>query len=120
MGFEKEYEKKCPYCELTFLANHLNRVYCSEKCKRRMFRKRKQEKNRANRNEMNVFKKNNDLLKSYIKRNIVKVNESELVEAGFNEDYYVKKFLYNKKLLILYYDVYLESSTDNQYLIHQY
>jgi len=119
MGFEKEYEKICPYCKKNFTATHLSQVYCPEKCKSRMFRKRMQEKRKLANKESDVFQKNNALLKSLIDKGTSKITKKELIKLGFNEDYYLKKIMYNNNLLTLLEDYYLEALSDVELLIHK-
>lgn len=73
-----------------------------------------------NNEEINVFKKNNTLIENFISRDIIRVTKSDLINSGFNEDFYLKKFKFSNKWLILFEDFYLEASINNEYTIHQY
>ncbi len=43
MKQSEKYSRVCPPCKTSFVATHMARVYCSEKCKREAFRAKKQE-----------------------------------------------------------------------------
>jgi len=120
MDRSEEYKKTCPYDGKAFIANHLSQIYCSEACKRHMFRKKLQDKRKSNNKEINLFKKNNTLIKNFSSRGITKVTKSELINSGFDQSYYLKKFMHNKTWLVLLEDFYLEAISDNEYLIHKY
>jgi hypothetical protein len=89
-----EYIRNCPYCEKEFEANHLSRSYCSEKCKRRMYRLKKQVKRNKEELEMDQYLKNNSVLARLYRNDLKPFEQKELIKAGYNESFMKDKLKY--------------------------
>ena len=80
-----EYQGSCPTCRQPFISNHLNRRYCSSACKI-WANNHKARTKRASTNDINVIlAKNQNILRGYAHKQIVKVNA--LMQKGFNFGY---------------------------------
>ena len=114
-----EYAKICPYCEKQFEASHLSRAYCSEKCKRRMYRVKKQEMRQKAELEKNQYLKNNLILARLYRPDLSPFKQEELIEAGYNILYMKDKIRFEDKMLVTYEDHYLEVLYDDKVRIHK-
>ena len=85
-----KYAKQCPYCENAFIANHLSRKYCSEKCKRAAFRDKKINIRRNTRYENRIGLKNDNVLAQLYAEKAILTDEI-LKDNGFDFNYYLKK-----------------------------
>ncbi len=92
MGFENIYEKNCPFCNKKFIANHLSRIYCTEKCKRRMFRKKKQDKKRLKNEDRKALELNDLLLDELYTKRKTSYTKAELEDVKFNPHCYDRRF----------------------------
>ena len=96
-----KYVKQCPHCENEFVANHLNRKYCSEICKRAAFRDKKARIRTNMRTEDGIELKNDKILAGLDSEKIVLTNEI-LKNKGFNFNYYHKKLKFNDGMLYIF------------------
>ena len=119
MKIKREYPMVCRKCDENFIANHLNRKYCSEKCKRDMFGKKIREKREKNFDEKIRFDLNDELLDNLINKGTTKVTKEELKNDGFQDGYYLKKIQFNNTWLIIYDNCFLEVTSKNDFIIHQ-
>jgi hypothetical protein len=116
---QNEYQKTCPYCEKEFKAKHLSRSYCSEKCKRRMFRVKKQEMRKARDKEKDQYCKDSEILAKLYRINLQPFDEKELVKAGFNPSYFKDRLVHEDKMLVTYENHYLELLIDGKIVIRK-
>jgi hypothetical protein len=120
MKINREYKMVCRKCNENFIADHLNRKYCSEKCKRDMFRKKQEDKRDNINKELLALNSNNNLLKNIKSKGISEITKEDLIKSGFKENVYIKRFRYNNKWFVLLDHFLLEPLTENKYCIHQY
>lgn len=81
-----EYNRTCPTCNNSFVSNHLNRRYCSAKCKNF----KNNSKSRLIRQEtidvVTILQKNRHILNSFTNNSLVLVEQ--LMGLGFNFSYH--------------------------------
>lgn len=114
-----EYHKRCPYCQKEFEAKHLSRSYCSERCKRRMFRSKQQEKRKATKTENELYLSNDKIVAKLYRSDLKPIEEKDLNNAGYNSSYLKDRLVHNKSLLITYETHYLEIFNDGKIIIHK-
>jgi len=87
---ENKYITKCRYCKLEFNSNHLNRRYCSDKCKRAAFRDKKAKERETKKEEQKIMDENSLILQELHKNNIT-ITKDILNEKQFDLYYYYNK-----------------------------
>jgi len=118
MSQGEEYKKICPYDGKTYTAKHLSRKYCSETCKRRMFRKNQQNK-RVRKNEDREALELNDLRldELFSKKQPVFI-KSEIEAAGFNFACYYRRYKIENYIVYVVKDYLLLELPEGKYKIY--
>lgn len=111
--------KLCPYCNDHFRATHLSRVYCSERCKRRMFRHNIQERRKRVKTDKDFYINNNKVLAKLYKTDLRPFDQQDLVKAGYNPSYLNDRLRHEGKILITYEEYYLEIVENDKVIIHK-
>jgi hypothetical protein len=114
-----EYLKTCPYCSKQFEAGHLSKKYCCETCKRRAFRKKKQDERKEEKLDKDQCINNNAILARLYRNDESPFEQKELLKAGYNESYAKDWIRYKVNMLVTYNDYYIEVLKDDRVIIHK-
>jgi endogenous inhibitor of DNA gyrase (YacG/DUF329 family) len=79
------YKEKCPQCKQDFESNHLNRSYCSDKCRIRYNNMKARAKRLTNKLTTKILDKNTEILNEYKDGSIVPIQVLE--NKGYRFDF---------------------------------
>ena len=92
MDHSVEYKKTCPYDGKVFIAHHLSQKYCDQTCKKRMFRKKQQNKRERKNEDREALELNDLRLDELFIKSKPNYTKADLDGVKFNHKCYDRKF----------------------------
>jgi hypothetical protein len=120
MDHSVEYKKICPFDGEPFTAEHLSRKYCSDTCKKRMFRKKKQLERQGKKEENNAIEYIDSQLELLFNSGKINITKVDLDKIQINPKGYYNRYQIDSFILYVFKKYALMEVLNRNYIIYKF